>query len=154
MKAIQIAEYIIHKYQKEKNSDEKLELTHLKLQKILYYAQGWYLANNNKPLFNERVEAWPYGPVIPKVYDELKIFEAEDLKSYKIDNDEIGDMPKDIKLFLDKIWVSYKGYSAKQLVAQTHTHKPWLEKYNSTNNEITKEDIRKFFRKFLNKHGS
>lgn len=36
----------------------------MKLQKLVYFAPGWYLALFNKPLIDERVEAWKFGPVI------------------------------------------------------------------------------------------
>lgn len=47
-------------------------LTHLKLQKILYILQMFYLGRNNKPLFYANFEAWEYGPVEPGVYRKLK----------------------------------------------------------------------------------
>jgi uncharacterized phage-associated protein len=37
-------------------------LTNLKLQKLLYYAQGWYLAMHDEPLFDEPLEAWTLQP--------------------------------------------------------------------------------------------
>lgn len=47
-------------------------LTPLKLQKILYYVQGTFLADHNRPLFNEAIQKWQYGPVVPSVYFEFK----------------------------------------------------------------------------------
>ena len=46
----------------------KEPMTHKKLQKLCYYAQAWHLALLNEPLFNENVEAWIHGPVIPALY--------------------------------------------------------------------------------------
>lgn len=40
----------------------------MKLQKLLYYAQAWHLAEYDEPLFEARIEAWRRGPVIPEVY--------------------------------------------------------------------------------------
>ena len=38
---------------------ERGVITPLKLQKVLYYAQGWYLAfNNGNPLFDDKAYAW------------------------------------------------------------------------------------------------
>lgn len=49
-------------------------ITHLKLQKLLYYAQGISLALNDAPLFHERIEAWRHGPVVNEVYQNFKNF--------------------------------------------------------------------------------
>ena len=49
--------------------DEELEgLTHLRLQKLLYYAQGWHLAAFGRALFAGHIEAWKHGPVVQEVY--------------------------------------------------------------------------------------
>lgn len=67
-KASDIAKKLIFKAQNdEPNGGEKL--TNLKLQKLLYYQQGFHLAVFGIPLFNEDVEAWMYGPVVPDVYN-------------------------------------------------------------------------------------
>jgi len=47
-------------------------LTPLKLQKILYYVQATFLAQHGQPLFNEAIQKWQYGPVVPSVYFEFK----------------------------------------------------------------------------------
>lgn len=46
--------------------------TNLKLQKLLYYSQAWYLALYDLPLFDDRIEAWVHGPVVPPVYGAFK----------------------------------------------------------------------------------
>lgn len=66
--AMEIANFIIW----YANSIGRRNLTPLKLQKILYYVQGTFLANNNRPLFNEAIQKWQYGPVVPSVYYEFK----------------------------------------------------------------------------------
>ena len=54
-------------------------ITNLKLQKLLYYQQGYHLAVFDTPLFNEAVEAWIYGPVVPVAYDYFQQFGATSL---------------------------------------------------------------------------
>ena len=51
---------------------QQLEITNLKLQKFAYFAQGWALARLDHPLFNEEIQAWTYGPVIPYLYAQAK----------------------------------------------------------------------------------
>ena len=46
-------------------------LSNLKLQKLLYYAQGHYLGDHAKPLFEDEIEAWVHGPVVRSIYHFL-----------------------------------------------------------------------------------
>lgn len=67
--AIDIARYIIwycksHGY----------TISNLKLQKILYFVQAEFLVSAGAPCFYEDIEAWDFGPVIPEVYHEFKIY--------------------------------------------------------------------------------
>jgi uncharacterized phage-associated protein len=41
----------------------------MKLQKLLYYCQGWHLAWDGEPLFGEEFEAWLSGPVCRELYE-------------------------------------------------------------------------------------
>ena len=44
------------------------QITQMKLHKLLYYAAGWHLGFTGEPLFDEDIEAWQYGPVVPSIY--------------------------------------------------------------------------------------
>ena len=76
-KALDIANWFLIKNNAEvveheaDNDDYEVyeKITHLKLQKLLYYAQGISLAIHDKPLFRENIVAWPHGPVVKEVYD-------------------------------------------------------------------------------------
>ncbi len=46
-------------------SKNNVEITHLKLQKIIYYIQAWSLVYHDNELFNESPQAWVNGPVYP-----------------------------------------------------------------------------------------
>lgn len=67
--AMDIANYIIWYVN---NTLQRSTLTPLKLQKILYYVQATFLAQHGQPLFNEPIQKWQYGPVVPSVYFEFK----------------------------------------------------------------------------------
>ncbi|MCP3680124.1 MAG: DUF4065 domain-containing protein [Gammaproteobacteria bacterium] len=64
LSAIDIAKYILSKSQPEDGDI----ISNLKLQKMLYYSQGFHLAIHKKPLFSDEISHWNHGPVVPTVY--------------------------------------------------------------------------------------
>src|SRR5258708_4237314 len=60
-----------------KGLEDGVSIDPLKLQKLVYFAHGWHLAVTGKPLIDEYVEAWPYGPVIPSLYHRFKSYGAD-----------------------------------------------------------------------------
>lgn len=77
LKAIDIANYIVwyacNKY-------PEIPLTHLKLQKIIYYFSVVYSRQKNSLPFEESIRKWQYGPVVPSVYEEFKVYGANAIK--------------------------------------------------------------------------
>lgn len=148
--ALQIAKYFIKQGQKEAEN----KLTPLKLQKILYYAQGWYLANYDKPLFKDVIQAWKLGPAIYSIYKAFERYGNTPIKE-NIDDDEINMIGKDDREFLNKIWSVYKKYSASDLIDSTHSEKPWIStrldiKANeNTDAEINLTVIRDYFKELI-----
>lgn len=57
-------------------------LSNLSLQKLVYLSQMIHLGEDGTPLFSEQFEAWDYGPVIPSLYHELKMFGSDHVESY------------------------------------------------------------------------
>lgn len=119
-------------------------MTNLRLQKMLYYAQGWMLKRHGKPLFEESIEAWKLGPVVPACYNWYRGSGSNPLKA---------DMPaRDVftsdeyEVLLDT-WDELSKYSTSQLVAMTHeVGTPWDTVWNhSKEREITTERIEQFF---------
>lgn len=110
-------------------------LTHLKLQKLLYFAHGWYLALNKKPLIKETLEAWNFGPVIPQVFRTFKRFGMRPIDMLALESnpaqgelfqDPAHKLPKELREFLDQIYVLYRDYTATQLSNMTHQPgTPW-----------------------------
>ena len=64
MDAVNVANFFVELA----NAEEDSCMTNLKLNKLVYFAQAWSLEKLGKPLFEEEVEAWQHGPVIPSVY--------------------------------------------------------------------------------------
>lgn len=144
MKAVNVAEYFIQKASNPNNKGERRILTPLKLQKILYFAQGWYLGNTSRSLFKEKVWAWKYGPVVREVYDCYKRYGDSNLATQKF---TFSSQPTDDeKEFLDLLWEKYGNETAENLVTATHNSEPWLDAFsNPYSKEITQSSMRRYF---------
>jgi uncharacterized phage-associated protein len=132
------------------NTEEAI--THLKLQKLVYYAQAWHLALRGTPLFKERIEAWVHGPVCPDLYYEYRDFGYQDIPPFT-EGVTIND-PNTEEL-LDAVWEAYGRFDGKYLEELTHQEDPWLlarenlNDWSYSNNEITHESMKKFYRQVL-----
>ena len=156
-KAIEIAYWFLnYNYAMRKDliaSNEQFDvydgLTHLKLQKLLYNAQGMSLAINNKPLFEEPLEAWQHGPVVDSVYNVFSVFgrneiivpnthEIEEM-TWKIENDsETEDV-------LEKTYNAFIKYTAWELRELSHLpNSPWS--HTQLGDIIDNELIKKYFK--------
>lgn len=96
-------------------------ITHLKLQKLLYFAQAWYLANTGEELFAEDFQAWAHGPVVRRIYDRFSEQRWSPIDPVeadpKFDERTFG--------FLEQVYRKYGQYTAKRLERLTHEHDPW-----------------------------
>ena len=54
------------------SNKKNYNISNLKLQKLLYFVQAYFLAKKNRPCFNEEIQAWAFGPVVPEAYQEFK----------------------------------------------------------------------------------
>ena len=121
-KALDIAKKLIFKAQNdEPNGGERL--TNLKLQKLLYYQQGFHLAFFGTPLFAEDVEAWMYGPVVPAVYDEYSAYGSSALPEVK----EPVSLSENEEELFNEVYDAYREFSAIGLMNRTHSERPWLD---------------------------
>ncbi|MDR1291855.1 MAG: DUF4065 domain-containing protein [Clostridiales Family XIII bacterium] len=140
--AEQIAYWFITYNQKFVEMNESDLISPLKLQKLLYYAQGSSLALNGYSLFGDPLLAWEYGPVVRSVYDACKVFGASG-----IDPQSMGAVPLKLdamdEALLKGVYDKYNKYSASGLINRTHSEKPWSE--TARNQEIPQELIKDFF---------
>ena len=150
--SVKIANYFL-KLAKEKDKP----VSPLKLQKLLYFAHGWYLALEGKPLLKESIQAWRYGPVVRSIYDEFRDFKnqpitrlagTEDFIRTFLDSKEI----KRIGSFLNSVWEVYGTHSAYELSGLTHREgTPWRKVYDECDGlipfgqSIPNEDIKTHF---------
>lgn len=97
-------------------------LTNLKLQKLLFYAQAWYLVLQNKPLFSEDFQAWVHGPALPSQYQRFKKFEWRPI------TEEITPptLVENIRSHFIEIVDVFGVETASALELMTHNEAPWL----------------------------
>lgn len=121
----------VHEHEATNDDYEVYEgITHLKLQKLLYSAQGISLGMFDKPIFNENIEAWQHGPVVREVYSIYNIFGRDniDIKMDK-EKEEIIKKIEDDKEVSEALNLAYDNfaiYTAWQLRQMTHEdNTPW-----------------------------
>lgn len=106
------------------NYDSDETLSNMKLQKLLYYAQGFNMAlNNGDLLFRDRVYAWAHGPVVLDVYHRFKENGSAGLPS---DGIAAPDLDEDTQALLEEVWQAYGQFSAWRLREMTHREPPWM----------------------------
>lgn len=98
-------------------------LTNLKLQKLVYYAQAWNLALNDKPLFDNDFQAWIHGPVCPSLYSKFKQYRWNPITEAPSD----VTLPDVIEKHLIEVFDIYGQYSGYQLEQMTHAEAPWID---------------------------
>jgi uncharacterized phage-associated protein len=114
----------------------------LKLQKLLYYAQGHHLATFDAPLFSDAISAWDKGPVVPSVW--------HDGRSYPDSSGEFADALSEAELnTIGYVLSRYGGMSGQDLIRLSHSEEPWLQanagRRPGTGVRIDNQAIRSYF---------
>lgn len=122
-------------------------MSNMKLQKMLYYQQGYHLAYFGTPLFDDEIEAWMYGPVVPCVYEMFSSKKMEGIIGEE-DKDFAFSDKKEECLF-NEVFRVYGKYSAIGLMEMTHSETPWKTTPVGRGHVIGKEKIKAFFKKRL-----
>lgn len=116
-----VADFFLNRFQE----DEGSSVTHLKLQKLCYYAQAWHLAFYGKPLIDDEFEAWVHGPVNTELYDKYRdksyqcIEPVDDFNRERFTRKQLD--------LLEEVWDIYGGYDGRYLEQLTHQEEPWRE---------------------------
>ena len=139
-------------------------VTPMKLQKLIYLAHGLYLARHEKPLIQDKIQAWPYGPVIPAVYNAYKRFGNNPITKPVPTGGWVGDEYVDETAPLDRqaqdtidfAWDSAKDFNAIQLSNWTHAQgSPWSQSVSqgmtnvSEQEPIDNELIKEYFNEII-----
>lgn len=147
---------------------EGLSITHMKLQKLVYIVHGWHLAIYGSPLIRDEVRAWPYGPVIPVLYDEFKAFGDKPItkyfKRYDFSGGEFSWTPPmvtplvendDDKYLIRSIYRSYGKLSPMNLSDLTHKEgSPWHQVFEEHGSGaiIGSDIIREHFQELVGRY--
>jgi uncharacterized phage-associated protein len=121
-KAIDIARYMLWLSQ---NEPEPAFVTHFQIQKLLYYAQGWSLAMREEKIFDDRIEGWTNGPVVPSVFPVLANYKSDPIPPSEARNG--SGLDSDAIRLVEWIWDSYGKFSAGELWRKTHSEPPFIE---------------------------
>lgn len=116
--ASDIAKYIITVFH-----DAGDMITNMKVQKLLYYIQGWHLGVYNDTAFSEELQAWVHGPVQPGVYNEYKDYQWNPI-SEAVERPQFDEQ---LTRHIGRVLRCYGGDSAYALENLTHTETPWIE---------------------------
>ncbi len=126
---------------------ERGEMTAMKLQKLVYYSQAWSLVWDEKPLFQERIEAWANGPVIPELYNahrgRFRVSSINVGNPDALDSDQIETIT---------VVLNYYGDKPSQWLSDlTHMEDPWkgaragLPETARSNRDIPHADMAEYY---------
>ncbi len=119
--ALDVAKYFLAQLNEESGDT----VSNLKLQKLLYYAQGFHLAILGSPLFQEKIIAWAHGPVVQSVYDQYSKHGARAIPKPKLVDFAI--YPQKSREVMDEVYQVYGQFSAWKLRNMTHDEPPWRD---------------------------
>ena len=143
----------------KRGKQDKIPISHKKLQKLLYYAKHWSLYEAKDSVLEIKLpkrinievefEAWVHGAVCRKVFRKYRDYGFDDLtQAIKDDDLDTDNLNKEVEKFLEKIWNVYKDCSANKLEYMNHQDQTWLNqrldlsKETLTDRKITEADMR------------
>tara|TARA_B110000003_G_C16449583_1_gene457381 strand:+ start:200 stop:637 length:438 start_codon:yes stop_codon:yes gene_type:complete len=136
-KAKDVAEYIIWL----DSQDDSDGISPLKIQKLVYYAQGFFLAVFDKPLFTDNIEAWRHGPVVPTLWQEYKDCGKNPIPLHSDYKPGLSSEETDL---IDEVFNIFGLYSAWGLRNMTHEEQPWID-HNEDRGIISQEELKRYF---------
>ena len=122
------------------------EISNLKLQKLVYYAQGFSLALLDEPLFNEPIEAWMHGPVVASLYHRYSPYGSTSIPAPA--QFDAAVFTREQRRLLDDVYEVYGQYSAWKLRQLTHAEDPWKDNYEEgvASKVIPSDEMEAYFR--------
>jgi uncharacterized phage-associated protein len=122
-------------------------ISNLKLQKLVYYAQGFFSAIFDMSLFNDNIEAWTHGPVVPSLYRSYKEHGAGRI-AFPDEFDKTSLTKEEFEL-IEEVFEVFGQYSAWKLRNMSHEEEPWLN-HEDQADVIPFDEIKGYFKKRIN----
>ncbi len=126
------------------------EITQLKLQKLLYFTEVYYMATfNRNELFKEQFYAWTYGPVCKEVYVEYKMYLSSPIPASECEN--LPTFDNDVEESILMVCNVLGDLTSSQLIQLTHMQdSPWSKANSFKDERISKKDTREWFESVFN----
>lgn len=127
-------------------------MTHLRLQKLVYYVQAWHLAIAGEKIFPERFQAWVHGPVEEGLYRRFRHYGWQPIMDAPSD----PELPDAVTAFIDEVLDAYGGFTAWELERMTHAEDPWIKARgdlapdDASQTYIDETEMRDFYRSRMN----
>ena len=122
-------------------------IDHLKLQKLVYYAQAFHLGSEGTPLFTDRLHAWRYGPVSPDLWSRYRYRRGYIAPPKTQAEPSLSDRERDV---VELVYERFRDLSGPDLVRRTHGEAPWqqaMERSRDGGSEVISHEVmRSFFR--------
>ena len=116
---------------------EGVAVSHMKLQKLVFFAQLAALKDfNGTPIHSNRTYAWDYGPVVHELYTAIRRFGANPIQMHDESGEDVFASAVDIDdadalAIIDSVWNHFKHWTAFQLSSLTHwKNSPWAVAYS------------------------
>lgn len=126
---------------------ENIDVTPMKLQKLLYYVCTKYVQETGVFPILEYFSVWKYGPVIPSVYAEFKPFGPRPIDSFALNAKGAArivdeDANPILKKCIDYVWHKFKYYDGVALARRTHLEgSGWYSAYQKNELIISVEEM-------------
>lgn len=134
-------------------NDEKIPVTQLQVQKLMYLFEAYYMNKENKPLYECEYQAWPFGPVAIPLYKHFKKYGKDEIILTTNEREIAESTEKVKKKYMNNLYKVFKSFKPFELVNFTHANgSPWDKSWKKEPYSIiSKEDIRDWFSKYVKK---
>ncbi len=140
--------------------DERAPISQMKLQKMIYFAQGIHLAIHGRALIKDAIQAWKFGPVIPDVYHDYKLYGSSPINDFKwtistkyfLSDGILSELDATALETINMTWDALKDWNAIQLSNWTHLEgSPWQKLYKDGVSDITipQQLMQEYFKQYL-----
>jgi uncharacterized phage-associated protein len=103
---------------------DRIGVDHLKLQKLVYYAQAFHLGSTGEPLFEEELRAWQYGPVCLELWERYR-YRRDYLQPPESPSE--GVFSDDAREVVTMVYQRFRELSGIELFRRTHEEDPWID---------------------------